>query len=385
MTRNFRIILFTGIVAAILFSGVCATGYAASPLLDGNITLTKTGSPTTFSEVGEIITYTYVLEHSSNYEIFNISITDDLIDNVNCPETYFSSGTITCTGEYTITEEDLERGEVINNASVSGQFQVYDGGGCCGCGSGYDYYDVSASDSFTVSAEEPEVSLEKSGSPSVFTAADQNISYTYTVTNTGTVPLDGPVTVSDNKVDVSCPAGSLAAGATVECSASYTTTEEDVANGFVRNTATASANGINSNEDSFEVVLEVTPELSLTKSASPGSHTNPGELITYNFTLTNEGNVTLSNPFSINDPQVDEFRCSFPATLAVGESFQCNGYYLVRNSDAGNTINNCADATATYQGNLVSSSTSCADTYYQPPAQEPPVIIPEEIETETPS
>ena len=305
------------------------------------------------------------------------SITDDLIDDVSCPDTEFSSGTITCTGEYTITEEDLQQGEVTNKASAWGEYAA-DGGGCCGCGRSYDYYSASASGSFTVTAEEPEISLKKTGSPTTFTSAGEEINYTYRVTNTGDVDLEGPVTVSDNKVDVSCPAGSLAAGATVECSASYTTTEEDVANGFVRNTATASANGTNSNEASFEVVLEVTPELSLTKSASPGSHTNPGELITYSFTLTNEGNVTLSDPFSINDPLVDEFRCSFPATLAVGESFQCKGYYLVRESDAGQTINNCASASATYMSQTVDSLQACAETYYQPPSQEPPPVTVEE-------
>jgi hypothetical protein len=73
-TRGFRVILFTAILSAVLFSGVCTPSTAASPLLDGNITLTKTGSPTTFSEVGQVITYTYVLENTSGYYIYDISI-----------------------------------------------------------------------------------------------------------------------------------------------------------------------------------------------------------------------------------------------------------------------------------------------------------------------
>ncbi|MBT7190292.1 MAG: hypothetical protein HN916_08875 [Anaerolineae bacterium] len=146
--RNFRVILFTAIIAAALFSGVCATGYAASPLLDGNITLTKTGSPATFSEVGQVIEYTYVLEHTSGYYLYGISITDNLIDNVTCPETEFSSGTITCTGQYIITEEDIVAAKVTNKATVTGYYNTRSES-CCSCGNN-ETYSASANDSFTV-------------------------------------------------------------------------------------------------------------------------------------------------------------------------------------------------------------------------------------------
>ena len=94
--RKIRVILFTAIVAGILFSGVCVTGYSASPLYDENISITKTGSPTTYSEVGDVIEYTYVVQISevltgdSNY-VYNINVYDDLVSNINCrPETSLS-------------------------------------------------------------------------------------------------------------------------------------------------------------------------------------------------------------------------------------------------------------------------------------------------------
>ncbi len=380
MTRNFRVVLFTGIVAAILFSGVCTPSTSARPLFDQYVTLTKTGSPTTYSEVGDIIEYTYVVQAASTMPgegtgIYGLKVSDDLADSINCPNTYLSAGeSMICTGNYSITEADITAGEVTNYATISGSYEYDSGNACCGCGE--DTRSISASNSFTVSYVPPlesELILEKTGSPTTFTEAGEEISYNYRVTNTGTVDLAGPVTVSDNKVDVSCPAGSLAVGATVECTASYTTTEEDVANGFVRNTATASANGTNSNEDSFEVRLDSNPELSLSKSTEVGGFTRAGDLMIYSFTLSNTGTVDLSAPFAINDPLIDEYRnCDFPRILLVGSNFSCLGYYRVRTGDVGNTLTNCASASGTYNRETISSDEACVDSYFIPPLPPPP-------------
>jgi uncharacterized repeat protein (TIGR01451 family) len=370
-----RVIAFATVLSVILFSGVCATGYAA-PLLDGNITLTKTGSPTTFAEVGEVITYTYVLENTSGYYIYDISITDDLIDDIDCPKSELSSGAITtCTGEYTITEEDLQQGEVTNKASASGEYSVYNEG-CCGCGGDYEYYPASASDRFTVNAEEPAagISLEKTGSPTTFTAAGQEIAYTYTVSNTGEEEITGPVTVEDNKVDVICPTGGIPTGESMTCNATYTTTETDVENGSVVNTATASASGVDSNEASFEVTLAGSPGLSLSKESDSNIYQYANDILRYSFTLTNTGNVPLSAPFVINDPLLDEFRCTFPDTIAVGSSFgtECYGYYRIRAGDVGDNILNCATATGIYEGETITSAEACAESQYVAPPEAPP-------------
>lgn len=68
------------------------------------------------------------------------------------------------------------------------------------------------------------------------------IAYTFTVTNTGTVGLTG-ITVDDPKAgSVSCPASTLAPGASEQCAATqaYTITPADLTAGVVENTATAS-------------------------------------------------------------------------------------------------------------------------------------------------
>ena len=62
-----------------------------------------------------------------------------------------------------------------------------------------------------------------------YSTVGQTISYSYVVKNTGNVSLAGPFTVSDDKTTVSCPnTASLAPGASITCSASYTITQADL-------------------------------------------------------------------------------------------------------------------------------------------------------------
>jgi uncharacterized repeat protein (TIGR01451 family) len=91
----------------------------------------------------------------------------------------------------------------------------------------------------------PSVGMLKTASPGSYSAAGTTITYTFTVTNTGNVPLSG-VTVSDplaGLTGLNCNGtggptiGSLAPGAAVTCTATYVTTSADTANGSVVNQA----------------------------------------------------------------------------------------------------------------------------------------------------
>ena len=97
------------------------------------------------------------------------------------------------------------------------------------------------------------------------------------VANTGTSSLAGPVTVTDDKATVTCPAvstvgnrdGLLDPGEALTCTASYTVTQADLDAGKVTNTATASAAGTTSNPSSTTVTAVQVRALNLVKSASP--------------------------------------------------------------------------------------------------------------------
>src|ERR1019366_4849503 len=85
------------------------------------------------------------------------------------------------------------------------------------------------------------ITLVKTANISSFSASGTVVTYSYEVTNTGTVKLD-PVTVTDPMAGLSsitCPSTSLAAWASETCTATYTTTLADLNAGSITNTGTA--------------------------------------------------------------------------------------------------------------------------------------------------
>ena len=340
--RPLRIFLFSGVVLAAMFGGIWILGSQARPLWDRYINLTVSGSPTEYARVGDEIAYAYVVRNAASYPLYSVSVEDNLVDVV-CPSSEIAVNVqMTCTGTYVITQADIERGSLTNDARVEGMFKVDSGqsAGCCG-GTTYDYYNVSAEDSYTVSGPMYSIRLLKDAERATFLWADEEIAYSYFVRNTGTGPLEGPITIRDDMVYVACPDGGLEPGETMECSGTYTTTIADVEAMAIRNTAVANADHDATASDDFEVVLEPLPGLMLEKSAPPTTYTQYWQLVVYNLTVTNTGNVAIDGPFQIHDPVLDEWSCPETMSLGLGESLSCLGYYRIR-FRVERPITNCA-------------------------------------------
>ncbi|MCW5254814.1 hypothetical protein IBX28_30805, partial [Streptomyces sp. SHP 1-2] len=160
---------------------------------------------------------------------------------------------------------------------------------------------------------EPGLSVVKSatgGDSKDGLVAGEDITYAFTVRNTGNVTLkdirikEGEFTGTGKLGAVDCPeqAASLAPGATVTCTAAYTVTQADVDQGSVKNTATATGtppSGETPVSPPSEVSVPQDPKPALTVVKSAGADTPAalvaGEEITYRFTVTNTGNVTLKD------------------------------------------------------------------------------------------
>ncbi len=89
----------------------------------------------------------------------------------------------------------------------------------------------------------PSLTLGKSLREATFSTIGEVLHYEYLVRNTGNINLDGPVTVTDNKIaNVICPlVALLAPNDSITCTGTYTVTAADVNAGRIDNTAVAHA------------------------------------------------------------------------------------------------------------------------------------------------
>jgi uncharacterized repeat protein (TIGR01451 family) len=223
----------------------------------------------------------------------------------------------------------------------------------------------------TVTFESPALSLVKrAGTPTDvngngITDAGDTIQYTFDVTNSGDVPLTDVAVTDDLVGDVTCPSTTLAAGATQTCAADdvYTVTAADATAGSVDNTATVAGTSptggdVTSDPSTTSTPTEAAdPGITLVKSAVPSGDGNytPGQVITYNFVVTNTGNVPL-NDVTVNEGDFsgtgDLSAVTCPSdTLAVGAQETCTATYTLTNADVdAGSITNSATAEGTPTG-----------------------------------
>ena len=183
--------------------------------------------------LGDTLRYTAVATNTGNVPLENVKVKDALINTsgTDCAELPIGA-TCTSTVTYTIVQADVEAGSVTNTATAAA-----DG----------------VADK-TVTRETPvdqveDLELEKTTTADGFAATAESISYSYKVTNTGTVTLSGTLEIGDDKIEsgnITCPAvpgDGLAPGAFLTCTGTYTTVQADVDAGKVTNEATATLGG----------------------------------------------------------------------------------------------------------------------------------------------
>ena len=215
----------------------------------------------------------------------------------------------------------------------------------------------SSCDTFTV--DNPAIGLVKTASIANYSAPNTAVTYSYAVTNTGNAALTN-VTVTDPMVGLSAVncgsnsnvVASLAAGSSVTCTASYTTSQTDVDAGSITNTGTAVGTppvGPNvSANDSLTIPAVQNPAIGLTKSASISGFSTAGTPVTYSYQVTNSGNMTLTS-VSVADPMVGLSTVGCPSpTLAPAATETCSATYTTTQADVdAGSITNTGTATGT--------------------------------------
>lgn len=217
---------------------------------------------------------------------------------------------------------------------------------------------------FTNAPPAPQITLTKSVTPTTVSALPQQLAYSFLVQNTGADTIHGlnitesVFTGSGGPLTISCPVTTLAAGAQTTCTATYDVTATDMGAGVIDNTATAhgltpSNTPVDSNPSSAKVTTQENPQLTLTKSASPTTYSQVGNVIHYSLLVRNSGNVVV-NALSVVDTAFSGHGAapliSCPvSSLAVGASTTCTASYSVVQDDlSAGRIDNTAQAHGTH-------------------------------------
>jgi hypothetical protein len=273
----------------------------------------KSSSPATFGAAGETISYSYAVTNTGNVTLHRIALTDDRLGAITCPDpTLAPSESMTCTAAYVTRQADVDKGDIENAAIVTGHPPTGP--------------PVTGDDTEAIPAvHQPQIDLVKAAFPVQYGAAGEQITYTYTVTNTGNVTLHD-VALTDNRLGaVTCLTTRLAPGQSTTCLGYHRTTQADVDAGQIANVAIVTGDpptGPPVTDGDTDAVHAVrAPAIAERKTAFPRAYGAPGEKITYTYTVANTGNVTLHG-IALTDSRIGDVAC--PATmLAPGESMTC--------------------------------------------------------------
>ena len=331
-----------------------------------------------FAQAGETIDYVFTVTNTGDVTLTDISIDDPLV-GVSGSLSSLSPGAVddtSFTASYTVTQADVDNGNVSNQATAIGNYT--DGNGNPQTTEDLSSSSSTTEDDTTVTPfnQNPGIALIKTATfndenGDGFAQVGETIDYAFSVTNTGDVTLTD-ISIDDPLVGVSGNLPSLSPGAVDDTSftATYTVTQADVDNGNVSNQAMATGNYIDGNgnpqtttdlsdnnsttgDGTTETPLSQNPGIALIKTATFNDENGDGfaqagETIDYVFTLTNTGDVTLTD-ISIDDPLVG-VSGSLPS-LAPGavDNTSFTATYTVTQADVDNgNVSNQAVATGNY-------------------------------------
>jgi len=328
--------------------------------------------------VGDILSYTFEVENTGSAILTNVTVTDDMVGAVNCPKsTLDPAESMTCTAAYIVQQTDVNAGQIVNNADVSG--------------AGPEGDTATAEDTvITDIPQESSLDLVKSmagyadndGSGTI--TKDDVLTYEFVVTNNSNVTL--------SSVEVTDPLSGLSAidcapqtngsvtllpGEQLTCSATYIVTQDDVNSGSITNTATATASGPDGSvADQGSAQTDIAQAASIVLQKTMASSTDAdgsgtvsaGDTLTYQFDISNSGSVTL-NSVTVADPlqNLSAVNCAPLAngtiTLAPSDTATCTATYVVTDEDAvAGQIDNTATATGNTQNGEDASDSSSVST-----------------------
>ncbi len=293
--------------------------YSKASALEGNVTgvgrvtvpaavsasLSATLATTTnsYAAPGDVLKYTATIQNTGNATLsgLNLAPAEGMIGDpanlsISCPTGPVASGAkVTCTLTYPVTQADLDRGNVkfaINAVAIAP-----------------DATEVSAKTAQLDVRAAVAASLRVTGSanPTVVSGADEPITFTYVVENTGNVTVSSialqqvSFTGSATPSALDCGSASLLApGQTATCTATYVSTQADADSAsLVQRVRAVGTNpalaAVQSPETSVTVAVGSTAALSFVSSVSSNQMSAAKQQLTFTYSITNTGTKTLRN------------------------------------------------------------------------------------------
>ena len=210
-------------------SASATTTISQGPALE----VAKSSTTTSITVAGQAVPYTFILTNTGNVSLTGITVSDPACDaapgyasgDTNTDDSLQTSEIWTYTCDRTMTQAQINAGGDLSNTVTADSAET-----------------LPSTDTLDIAiAQSPALTIAKTiTSGARYAAVGDVITYEYRVLNSGNVTVDGPITVTDDRTSVTCPAtSSLDPGATVTCTAAYSITQDDLDAGSVTNTATA--------------------------------------------------------------------------------------------------------------------------------------------------
>jgi len=301
-----------------------------------------TNASTTFNTVGQVINYSYTVTNTGDPALAGpVTVTDDkttvpacaAIASVGNLNNNLDKGeSVICVSSYSITQNDLNAGSVISNATAQ----------------------VAGTPSNRVTTTVPMASnkvlvVTVTPNTTTYTAAGQVITYTYSVKNNGATTLT-PTTqfvVTDNRIPtpINCDVPKeLAPGSSLTCTANYTVTQNDMGAPNITSTVTASGGGVTSPPVTTVVTRGTVPGGNYIRDSNIPHSVVSGEWL---YQIARCYNADIKAVLAAN-PQIPDPHLILPAMTVnvpkIGSKGgtiygpPCVGFHVVQSGDTWDTI-----------------------------------------------
>ena len=352
----------------------------ANPILsiDKVVTGVDTAGDGILNAVGDIVDYAIHVTNDGNVELTNVTITDPLTGVSEIISTLAPDATVSVYVSYAITQEDLDSNATLEPDDLFA-------GSLDNTATADSDQTGPATDSESVDiVRNAALEVAKSADVTTVSAEGDEIVYTYSVYNLGNVSLTGVALVDDAFTpgvtgdDVSPTLtggdtdndGELDVDEVWTYSYTHVVTQAEInAGDDLVNVVTATSNETDPETDDETVEIDYYSDMLLIKEADVDTVDAAGDQIVYTYTLTNRGNVSLTNvtltddaftPGDLGDdfnPDLVSGDLDNDSVLDVGEIWTYSYTHTVTQAeiDAGGELTNTAVAATDQAGPEISS------------------------------